>query len=130
MPSDPRALVRGCVQAILLLLAAVAIATYVGVALARMAHPYELEWFEGTSVDLVRRVFAGQPLYVAPSIDFVPHLYAPFYSPDATRTSFSARTFGDLNCDGVYSMFERLGTVDGSGEVSLAAGVYTIRPLE
>jgi hypothetical protein len=33
----------------------------------------------GTSVDLVRRILSGQSIYVAPSIDFIPHLYAPLY---------------------------------------------------
>jgi Dolichyl-phosphate-mannose-protein mannosyltransferase len=60
-------------------LAAAYLAIYVGVACARMAYPYELEWFEGTSVDLVRRILSGQSIYVAPSIDFIPHLYAPLY---------------------------------------------------
>jgi hypothetical protein len=60
-------------------LAAAYLAIYVGVACARMTYPYELEWFEGTSVDLVRRILSGQSIYVAPSIDFIPHLYAPLY---------------------------------------------------
>jgi hypothetical protein len=52
---------------------------YVGVALARMGHPFELEWMEGGCLDHVRRVLAGQPLYVAPSVEFVPYIYTPLY---------------------------------------------------
>jgi hypothetical protein len=55
------------------------LALYVGVACSRLTYPYELEWFEGTSVELVRRILEGKSIYVAPSIDFIPHLYAPFY---------------------------------------------------
>jgi hypothetical protein len=44
-----------------------------------MAYPYELNWFEGMSVDLVRRILSGQSIYVAPSIDFIPHIYTPLY---------------------------------------------------
>jgi hypothetical protein len=59
--------------------AAAAILLYVGVALARIGYPYELEWMEGASVDQVGRVLAGQALYTAPSLDFVPLNYPPLY---------------------------------------------------
>lgn len=53
---------------------------YVVVAVIRLRHPFELEWMEGAMVDHVARVVAGQPLYAAPSLDFVPFLYPPgFY---------------------------------------------------
>jgi hypothetical protein len=66
-------------DAVLGLVAALYLAAYVGVGLARIGYPYELEWFEGTSVDLVRRILAGQSIYVRPSIDFIPHIYTPLY---------------------------------------------------
>ena len=43
--------------------------------------------------------------------------------------SFTARVFGDLNCDGVLSTFERVGEVR-DGTVSGGAGVYKKNPLE
>lgn len=46
-------------------------------ALLRIGHPYELEWMEGAAVDHVRRVLDGRPLYVEPSVDFVPFIYTP-----------------------------------------------------
>jgi hypothetical protein len=61
-------------------LAAVFLAVYLFIAPARIAYPFELEWMEGACVDHVRRVLAGQPLYVAPSLDFVPFVYPPLYS--------------------------------------------------
>ena len=49
------------------------------VALLRMGHPFELEWMEGGTLQHVQRVRAGQPLYVEPSLAFVPFIYAPLY---------------------------------------------------
>jgi 4-amino-4-deoxy-L-arabinose transferase-like glycosyltransferase len=52
---------------------------YVGIALARMRFPFELEWMEGGAVDHVRRIMEGHPLYVAPSLAFTPFIYPPLY---------------------------------------------------
>jgi len=45
----------------------------------RIGHPYTLEWQEGAMVDQVARILTGLPLFVAPSLDFVPQIYAPLY---------------------------------------------------
>lgn len=67
-------------SAIACLAAALAfIFAFLWVALRRMGYPYELEWMEGGVLIHVQRVLAGQPLYVAPSLDFVPFLYTPLY---------------------------------------------------
>jgi hypothetical protein len=55
------------------------VALYLFIAIRRMAYPFELEWMEGGAVDHVRRILAGQPLYVPPSLDFVPYTYTPLY---------------------------------------------------
>ena len=52
---------------------------YLYIALSRITYPFEIEWMEGGSVDHVRRILLGQPLYVEPSLDFVPYIYTPFY---------------------------------------------------
>jgi hypothetical protein len=52
---------------------------YLGVALARIGYPFELEWLEGQSLEEVRRLLAGQPIYVAPSLGFVASNYTPLY---------------------------------------------------
>ena len=41
--------------------------------------PFELESVEGHCLQQVGRVLDGQPLYVAPSLDFVPLIYMPLY---------------------------------------------------
>ncbi|MEP0548217.1 MAG: glycosyltransferase family 39 protein [Rhodothermales bacterium] len=52
---------------------------FVVVAALRMPYPYELEWMEGGALGHVGRVLAGSPLYVSPSLDFVPFIYTPLY---------------------------------------------------
>ncbi len=47
--------------------------------------------------------------------------------PDA---AFTARAIGDLDCDGVYATFERVGTIDAQGNVNGGAGLYTENELE
>lgn len=55
------------------------VVTYLAVALLRLPYPFELEFMEGDSVDQVWRVLRGLPLYVPPSVDFVPAMYTPLY---------------------------------------------------
>ena len=45
----------------------------------RWLYPYDLEWMEGGMLAHALRVAEGQPLYAAPSVDFVPYLYTPLY---------------------------------------------------
>jgi hypothetical protein len=52
---------------------------YLVVALLRIDYPFELEWMEGSMVDHVARVANGLPLYVRPSLDFIPTMYTPLY---------------------------------------------------
>lgn len=52
---------------------------FVGIAVARITHPYELEWMEGASVDTASRILQGQPLYTSPSVDYVSPIYGPVY---------------------------------------------------
>jgi hypothetical protein len=59
--------------------AVISLLAYLVVAACRLAYPYELEWMEGGSVDHVARVLAGAPLYVSPSVAFVPYIYPPLY---------------------------------------------------
>lgn len=49
------------------------------VTLSRWRYPFELEWMEGGSLLHLLRLLNGQPLYVAPSLEFTPYLYPPFY---------------------------------------------------
>ena len=63
----------------LLTSAAAYIAVFLILAFFRIRYPFELEWMEGGVLDHVRRVLAGQKVYVSPSLEFVTFLYTPLY---------------------------------------------------
>ena len=57
----------------------VAVCGYLFVAVSRLAYPFPLEWLEGNSLVEVHRILAGQPLYQAPTVQYVPDGYPPLY---------------------------------------------------
>jgi type IV pilus assembly protein PilA len=44
--------------------------------------------------------------------------------------SFTARAIGDLDCDGVFATFERVGRVEADGTLNISAGMQMINELE
>jgi hypothetical protein len=60
-------------------IAAVPVLVYLWIALHRVDYPYELDWMEGGSVEMVGRVLDGHSLYAAPSLSFVGWTYPPLY---------------------------------------------------
>lgn len=67
------------VEAVALSLAVLALGCFAYIVARRIAYPYDLEWMEGGMLHHALRLFSGQPIYTAPSIDFIPHLYTPLY---------------------------------------------------
>jgi|GEM_PF-2454205 len=61
-----------------------------------------------------------------------PFFYKYTYESEGTGTGarFTIRATGDLNCDGVYSTFERIGFIDDEGNVGGGAGLYWDKELE
>jgi type IV pilus assembly protein PilA len=61
-----------------------------------------------------------------------PLYYSYSYDSIATgaASKFTARAQGDLNCDGTYSTFERIGEVDAENNVTGGAGLFTKDELE
>ena len=61
-----------------------------------------------------------------------PHYYKYEYvgTGQNTASAFTARAIGDLNCNGIFSTFERVGNVDGSLNVVGGGGIYTENELE
>lgn len=55
------------------------IVEFLFVAIHRIGYPYDLQWMEGGSLELAKRVSDGLSLYTAPSIHFVPWPYTPLY---------------------------------------------------
>lgn len=58
---------------------AMAVASYLAVAVQRAGYPFVLEWVEANSYLHVLRLLGGQPIYGPPSFDFVPMIYPPLY---------------------------------------------------
>ena len=55
------------------------VAAYLVVVLQRIGYPYELTYFEGSTVEVAGRVAAGQPLYGPPTTEYTPWPYPPLY---------------------------------------------------
>ncbi len=55
------------------------VAVYVAIAAGRLTYPFTIEWLESNSLLEVHRILAGQQLYPAPTIGYVPDGYPPFY---------------------------------------------------
>ncbi|MGH2895707.1 MAG: ArnT family glycosyltransferase [Solirubrobacteraceae bacterium] len=66
-------------RTLLALIVAAPIAVYLWIAAHRLGYPYELDWMEGGSVELVARVAAGHSLYATPSLAYVGWTYPPLY---------------------------------------------------
>jgi hypothetical protein len=58
-----------------------------------------------------------------------PHYFSYEYKADTDGTSFTARAYGDLDCDGTYSTFSMTGTV-GAGSAITLGEVSRENPLE
>jgi 4-amino-4-deoxy-L-arabinose transferase-like glycosyltransferase len=66
-------------DALVLVVGLLALGVFLFVTLRRVGHPFELEWIEGGALGHVERILAGEKLYVAPSLEFVPFVYTPLY---------------------------------------------------
>jgi hypothetical protein len=54
----------------------------------RFAYPYDLDWLAGSVLDHIERVRNGQPLYAAPTPEWIPFMYPPlFYWLSAMTTA-------------------------------------------
>lgn len=56
--------------------------------------------------------------------------YSTVVSGTSNSAAFTARAEGDLDGDGVTSVFERIGSIGTDGEISGGAGLYSDRDLE
>jgi hypothetical protein len=74
-----RANARLALRAAAALLGLAVIGGYLGIALARLGYPFTLEVLESNSLVEVHRILAGQPLYAAPTVSYVPDGYPPLY---------------------------------------------------
>jgi hypothetical protein len=61
-------------------LAVLHVVAFLTVALLRMPYPYELEWMEGGQLVQSYEILAGRFPFRAPSADYLPFPYQPFYA--------------------------------------------------
>ncbi|WP_437281157.1 glycosyltransferase family 39 protein [Sorangium sp. So ce375] len=122
-----------CLRVLVALAAAGAIGTYLVLGIIHLRFPFEIEWMEGGMVDEVRRVLEGQKLYVKPTVEFVPFLYAPLYLYVVAAFSkvfgvgfFSARLTSYLASIAATALVARFVHRETGRKLAalLAAGVY------
>ncbi len=78
-------------RAVLWLLSLAGIGSFLFVTLRRIGYPLELDYIEGVILDHVVRLSEGKPIYVEPSLEFIPLAYMPLFT---TVSSWLARAFG------------------------------------
>jgi hypothetical protein len=71
---------RRAVHAAIWAFALFGIAVYVWLGCQRVVYPLELDFIEGVMMDHLARIAHGQPIYVEPSLRFIPLAYMPFFS--------------------------------------------------
>lgn len=82
---------------------------FTALAARRLFYPLELDCIEGIMMDHVVRLAHGQPIYVQPSLSFIPLAYMPTYP---TVVSLLARVFGPDFWEGrLISVLAVAGTV-------------------
>jgi type IV pilus assembly protein PilA len=61
-----------------------------------------------------------------------PFYFSYLYQSTGTEkaSTFQAFAHGDLDCDGVFSTYERSGSVDGNNNVTGGAGLYVVNDIE
>jgi 4-amino-4-deoxy-L-arabinose transferase-like glycosyltransferase len=125
--------VKRYLSAALIAGSAVYVLLFVGVALARIRYPYELEWMEGGMVEHVRRILEGRPLYAKPTLEFVSFLYPPGYYLASAAVAcvtgigfFPLRLLSFLSSLGVFALVAALARKEtGSWHAgAVAAGIF------
>jgi hypothetical protein len=72
--------VRRLLELLVCAFAGYAVAVYAWLAAQRVVYPVEVDFIEGVMLDHVARVAAGQPLYVEPSLHYIPLAYMPLFT--------------------------------------------------
>ena len=53
------------------------IGCFLVVAGLRISYPFQLEWMEGGTLEHVRMILDGRPVYSSPDLEFIPFIYTP-----------------------------------------------------
>lgn len=109
-PGNDRLYERITLAGLLLLSAWVLVfaGAYLFIAYQTLGYPFDLEWMEGGTLDVVTRIRDGEPIYQSPSLEYVAYIYTPFYY---IATAVSSYVLGvDLLCARMVSFVATLGT--------------------
>jgi hypothetical protein len=78
----------------------------------RLVYPYELDWIEGGMLTSVIQILDGHNLYSAPSITYVPFIYAPvFFYLSALTAKILGASLLTLRLVSVIATLVSLGTI-------------------
>ena len=66
-------------SALLLAFSAWYVFAFLYIALYSLNYPYNLEWMEGHTIDIVQRIVSGKPIYAEPTIEYISFIYPPLY---------------------------------------------------
>jgi hypothetical protein len=115
--------------------AVASIGIFVVVSLSRITFPFEVEWFEGLTIDSAYRIAHGLPIYGPPDETYAPGLYPPLHYLVAlpflvaTRWSlFGARLVSWLAIAGCAAITVRVLRREGSSWIAVvfALGVAAV----
>lgn len=73
-------LLRRSLELLVCVLALFAIGALVWLGAHRVGYPVEVDFIEGVMLDHVARIAHGQPIYVAPTLHFIPLAYMPLFT--------------------------------------------------
>jgi hypothetical protein len=94
---------------VLLAVAAGYILAFIGTGLLRAVYPYPIDALEHGAMQEAARIRSGLPIYVAPSLEYVPQIYGPAYFYLAAAVSALLRS--DLAGLRVASVLASLGAI-------------------
>lgn len=97
------------VYVLLVTVAALYIAAFAGSGLLRALFPYPFDGLEPGALQEVARIRAGQPIYVAPTLEYVPQIYGPVYFYLAAAVAAVSRS--DLLGLRLVSLLASLGSI-------------------
>lgn len=100
---------QGLVLNLLLLVAVAFIAAFAGTGLLRAIYPFPIDGLERGALQEVARIRQGQPVYVAPSLDYVPFIYPPLYYDLSAAVAVITRS--DLLGLRLVSLLASLGSI-------------------
>ncbi len=98
-------------------------------AVRRMGYPFEVEWIESGMLVSVLRIAHGQGLYVKPTLDFVPFLYAPVYLYVSAAVTKLAGGHGAMAGYGAMRLVSTVGTLGSCAAIYALVRTETQRRI-